>query len=91
MVLILDTFFIALDVETFTELSDFKHTTGEILRELRSAKKAPGQPRIYTAGEKEYLISLERMVKGVPVPKGIQEELVKIRDEQDLPYRFPYE
>jgi len=84
-------FFIAMDVEAFTELSDFKHATGEILRELRSAKKAPGQSRIYTAGEKEYLTSLERKVKGVPVPDSIQEELVKMRDEQDIPYNFPFE
>jgi LDH2 family malate/lactate/ureidoglycolate dehydrogenase len=84
-------FFIAIDVEAFTELSDFKRTTGEILRELRSAKKAPGQNRIYTAGEKEYLTSLERIIKGVPVPTGIKEELVQMRDEQNLPYSFPFE
>ena len=84
-------FFIAIDVEAFTELSDFKRTTGEILRELRSTKKAPRQPRIYTAGEKEYLTSIERRVKGVPIPSGIQEELVQMRDEQGLSYRFPYE
>jgi LDH2 family malate/lactate/ureidoglycolate dehydrogenase len=84
-------FFIAIDVEAFTELNDFKYTTGEILRELRSAKKAHGQERIYTAGEKEYLTSLERSAKGVPLPKGIQEELLQMRDEQDLTYIFPYE
>jgi L-2-hydroxycarboxylate dehydrogenase (NAD+) len=84
-------FFIAVDVEAFTELSDFKYTTGEILRELRSAKKAPGQSQIYTAGEKEYLTSLVRIEKGVPVPTGVQKELAQMRDEQDLLYRFPYE
>lgn len=81
-------FFIAIDVEAFTELADFKRTTGEILRELRSAKKAPGQSRIYTAGEKEYITSLERRLKGVPIPKGVQEELIQMRDEQGLSYRF---
>jgi L-2-hydroxycarboxylate dehydrogenase (NAD+) len=84
-------FFIAIDVEAFTELDKFKHTTGEILRELRAAKKAPGQSRIYTAGEKEYLISLERREKGVPVPVSIQEELVQMRNEQGLSYHFPFE
>ena len=84
-------FFIAIDVEAFTELDDFKKTTGSILRELRSAKKAPGAARIYTAGEKEYLTELERDVKGVPVTAGVQSELIAIRDEQSLPYNFPFE
>jgi LDH2 family malate/lactate/ureidoglycolate dehydrogenase len=84
-------FFIAIDVEAFTEINDFKHTTGEILRELRSAKKAPGQSRIYTAGEKEYITSLERLIKGVPIPTGIQKELLQMRDEQNLHYDFPFE
>ncbi len=84
-------FFIAIDVEAFTELDDFKHTTGSILRELRSAHKAPDEPRIYTAGEKEYLTGLERSVKGVPVTPCVQKELITIRDEQGLGYRFPFE
>ncbi len=84
-------FFIAIDVEAFTELDDFKTTTGSILRELRSARRAPGQPRIYTAGEKEYLTSLERRNKGAPITSGIQKELIEMRDEQGLKYRFPFE
>jgi len=84
-------FFIAIDVETFTELDSFKHSTGSILRELRSARRAPGEPRIYTAGEKEYLTSLERNIKGVPVTLGVQSELLAIRDEQNLDYFFPFE
>ncbi len=84
-------FFLAIDVEAFTDLDDFKHTTGSILRELRSSRKTPGQSRIYTAGEKEYLTSLERHVKGVPIPEGIQRELVVMRDEQGLSQRFPFE
>jgi LDH2 family malate/lactate/ureidoglycolate dehydrogenase len=84
-------FFIAIDVEAFTDLDSFKHSTGSILRELRSARRAPGEPRIYTAGEKEYLTSLERSVKGVPVTPGVQVELATIRDEQKLDYRFSFE
>lgn len=29
----------------------FKKTCGDILRDLRGSEKAPGQERIYTAGE----------------------------------------
>ncbi|MBN2333947.1 Ldh family oxidoreductase [Candidatus Bathyarchaeota archaeon] len=85
-------FFIAVDVSAFTELDEFRHTTGEILRSLRSAEKAPGAERIYTAGEKEYLTSLERRVKGVPVNRGVQLELTEMRGELGLTsYRFPFE
>jgi LDH2 family malate/lactate/ureidoglycolate dehydrogenase len=73
------------------ELEEFKHTTGSILRELRSARRMPGEPRIYTAGEKEYLTSLERGEKGVPVTPSVQTELIAIRNEQDLDYRFSFE
>jgi len=59
-------FFIAMDINAFTEVDGFKKTTGDILRELRASKKMPGQSRIYTAGEKEHLIWMERKNVGVP-------------------------
>jgi len=85
-------FFIAIDVSAFTELDEFKRTTGVILRSLRAAKKAPGADRIYTAGEKEYLTSLDRRVKGVPINASVQAELIQMRDELGLSrHRFPFE
>ena len=85
-------FFIAIDVSAFTDLDDFKQTTGDILRSLRAAKKAPGADRIYTAGEKEYLTSLERRAKGVPINASVQKELIQMRDELELKqHRFPFE
>lgn len=84
-------FFIAIDVEAFTELESFKHTTGTILRELRSARKIHGEDRIYTAGEKEYFTSLKRRVKGIPITHGVQSELMAMRDEQTLDYTFHFE
>jgi len=66
-------FFIAIDINAFTDPDDFKKTTGNILRELRSSRKMPGQERIYTAGEKEYYTWIFRKDKGVP----FSEELLK--------------
>jgi hypothetical protein len=51
---------------------------GEIVRALRSSKKAPGAERIYTAGEKEYFIRLERKDTGVPVSESVQNELIAV-------------
>ena len=84
-------FFLAIDIECFTDLEAFKKTTGEILRELRASKKAPGKERIYTCGEKEYLAWQQRKDKGVPVGESVQKELMTMRDELRLPYVFPFE
>ena len=84
-------FFIAIDTEAFVGAESFKKTTGNILRELRASKKVPGQERIYTAGEKEYLVSLERKDKGVPIGESVQKEFIEIRDSLDLDFKFPFE
>jgi L-2-hydroxycarboxylate dehydrogenase (NAD+) len=77
-------FFLALNIEAFTSLTNFKKTTGTIMRKLRASKKMPGKDRIYTAGEKEYHFEIERKRKGIPVLKSIQEDLIQIINELDL-------
>ncbi len=85
-------FFIAINIESFTEPDDFKKTVGQILRDLRNSKKAPGKDRIYTAGEKEYLAWLERKDKGVPLNDALQKILKSTRDEYGLwQYKFNFE
>ncbi|MDR1482003.1 MAG: Ldh family oxidoreductase [Synergistaceae bacterium] len=85
-------FFIAINVESFIQLETFRGITGNILRDLRNSKKAPGADRIYTAGEKEYLAWLDRKDAGVPVNESVQSELVAVRNELGLvQYRFPFE
>ncbi len=84
-------FFIAIDVNAFTDLANFKKTTGDILRSLRASRKMPGHDKIYTAGEKEYLTSLERSKSGIPLNKSLQKELLQLREEYELKnYRFPF-
>ncbi len=84
-------FFLAIDIECFTDLEAFKKTTGDILRALRASTKAPGRERIYTCGEKEYLVWQECKDKGVPVDVSIEQELMAMRNELSLPYVFPFE
>jgi L-2-hydroxycarboxylate dehydrogenase (NAD+) len=85
-------FFIAIDTEAFMGLEAFKKTCGDILRELRSSTKAPGEDHIYTAGEKEYLVWQQRKDSGVPINEAVQKELIIIRDELGLTqYQFPFE
>jgi len=85
-------FFMAIDPEAFMGLDAFRKTTGDILRELRASTKAPGEDRIYTAGEKEYLVWQQRKTSGVPINDAVQKELIAIRDELGLTkYKFPFE
>ncbi len=83
--------FLVIDPEAFMGVESFKKTCGDILRELRASAKAPGEERIYTAGEKEYLVWLERKDKGVPISEPVQKEILAIRDKLGLPYKFPFE
>ena len=85
-------FFLVIDPEAFLGLDNFKKTAGDILRALRASEKAPGAERIYTAGEKEYLVYQERKDSGVPLPPSVQAELCAVRDALGLSeYRFPFE
>ena len=84
-------FFLVINPEFFMGLDTFRSTTGDILRSLRESQKAPGQERIYTAGEKEHLSWVEREPLGVPVGDTIQKEFIQLRDECGLSYKFPFE
>ncbi len=84
-------FFFVVDPEAFMGAETFRKIAGDICRALRASEKAPGQERIYTAGEKEYLTWLDRKDKGVPVGDSVQRELLAVRDELGLPHTFPFE
>lgn len=85
-------FFIAIDTEAFMGAEAFKKTCGDILRDLRGSEKAPGQERIYTAGEKEYDVWMYRKDKGVPVTEAVQKEFIGLCDEFGLTqFKFPFE
>ncbi len=84
-------FFIAIDTNHFLGEDVCRKKAGDIIREVRSTKKAPGAERIYTAGEKEWEIWLSRKDSGVPINESVQVEMSKVRDELKLDYTFPWE
>ncbi|MCI5903328.1 MAG: Ldh family oxidoreductase [Blautia sp.] len=84
-------FFFVVNPDAFMGRDVFRKTAGDICRALRASHKAPGQDRIYTAGEKEYQVWLERRDKGVPVGEAVQKEILEVRDKLGLPFRFPFE
>ncbi len=84
-------FFLAINIEFFVPLEEFKHTTGEILRGLRNSTKAPGETRIYTAGEKEYEMQKITKTRGIEINSALQKDIKFLQDELDLHnYDFPF-
>jgi LDH2 family malate/lactate/ureidoglycolate dehydrogenase len=84
-------FFMAVDIAAFTDPAEFKKTAGDILRQLRASKKAKGQNRIYTAGEKEHLAFLERSEHGIPINANVRKSLEAVRNKYDVAFTFPWE
>jgi L-2-hydroxycarboxylate dehydrogenase (NAD+) len=74
-------FFLAIDVEHFLPLDLSKQITGQIMRELQNARKAPGQARIYVAGEKEHERQELVRERGIPVNSNLRRDLQTVRDE----------
>jgi LDH2 family malate/lactate/ureidoglycolate dehydrogenase len=77
-------FFLAIDIEHFLPLEVSKQITGGIMRALQASHRAPGQDRIYVAGEKEW--ELEQIIReqGVPVNANLRKELEIMRDELEI-------
>ena len=84
-------FFIAIDTDHFLGEEIARKKAGDIIRGVRASKKAPGEDRIYTAGEKEHEIWLQRKDSGVPINESVQKEMNQVRDDLGLDYIFPWE
>jgi len=77
-------FFQAIKVENFVEIDVFKKNIGNLLRQLRSADKLPGQSRIFTAGEKEHENQQRVLKEGVAINKNLYADLKYIDDSLGL-------
>jgi LDH2 family malate/lactate/ureidoglycolate dehydrogenase len=84
-------FFIAINPALFLGVDLFKRIAGTICRELRNSEVAPGEERIYTAGEKEWLAWQYRKEHGCPVPKVLQQQMIELRNRYGLDYQFDFE
>jgi LDH2 family malate/lactate/ureidoglycolate dehydrogenase len=77
-------FFLAIDVEHFVPLETSRRITGQIMRALQASRKAPGEDRIYVAGEKEYGKEALIRERGVPVNANLRQELQTMRDDLNI-------
>ena len=77
-------FFLAIDIEHFIPLDVSRQITGQIMCALQNARKAPGEDRIYVAGEKEHEAEERVRDKGVPVNPNLRQELQTMRDDLEI-------
>jgi len=84
-------FFIAIDTHAFLGEDLFRRVAGNIMRDLRASVKAPGEDRIYTAGEKEYIAWQYRKEHGCPVPPALQKVINELRLKYTIDQGFPWD
>ncbi|MCK5827560.1 Ldh family oxidoreductase, partial [Candidatus Bipolaricaulota bacterium] len=84
-------FFLALDIEAFGPVDEFLRTTGDILRGLRTSRRADGAEQIFTAGEKEWQNERRIRVEGIPINRNLQRDLRVVSDDLMLKeHKLPF-
>jgi LDH2 family malate/lactate/ureidoglycolate dehydrogenase len=73
-------FFLAIDIEHFVPLEVSKRITGQIMRALQNARKAPGEQHIYVAGEKEHERQELIRERGIPLNRNLRRDLQSLRE-----------
>lgn len=73
--------FLALDVNRFLPLDEFRRRVDELIRDVRGADRAEGVERIYVPGEIEHERRSHRVEHGIPLSAALVEELSRLGDE----------
>jgi LDH2 family malate/lactate/ureidoglycolate dehydrogenase len=77
-------FFLALNIDFFVEIEDFKQTTTDILRQIQGTQRVYGKNNIYVAGEKEYNSELIVRQQGIPLIPNLQKDILAMQNELGL-------
>ena len=79
-------FFGAFRIDGFRDVADFKRDMDRELRAFKDSEKAPGQDRIYVAGEIEHEKTLYNREHGVPVHVKIWNGLERLAGELGIAF-----
>lgn len=74
-------FFLAINIEHFVPLEEFKEKITKMIEEVKSSKLHPDAKKIWIHGEKAYLTKKTRLKIGVPLYKKVFEEINSIAKE----------
>jgi L-2-hydroxycarboxylate dehydrogenase (NAD+) len=76
----------AFRIDGFRDVDAFRADMDRELRAFKDSQKAPGQERIYVAGEIEYEKTLYNREHGVPVHVKVWDGLQKLAGELNIPF-----
>src|SRR5690242_851306 len=72
---------VALSVEAFAPVAEFKRSVDAMVRTLRSSPRLPGVERIWLPGEQSHTKRLDRAKNGVPMPPPLRKSLDELAKE----------
>ena len=77
-------FFGAIRVDAFRPAAEFKAEVDRVLASVKASRKAPGQERIWVAGEDQYETQQERSQFGIPLHPRVVDELNQLATELEI-------
>jgi len=77
-------YFMAFDYGIFGDKKEIKNNMSKFLQEIRDSRKAEGQSRIYTHGEREAELMAERMNGQIPINEKTIEEMKLIAKQLNI-------
>ncbi|MDD3776746.1 MAG: Ldh family oxidoreductase [Actinomycetota bacterium] len=81
-------FFMAINIESFRPLIDFKKQMDTLIEELKQSPKAQGQDRIFVAGEKEFENEEYNQKHGIPLLVNVVRDLEKNGQKIGVPFNL---
>ena len=82
-------YFMAIDVERFTDLAEFKNDMDNYLRTILECKPAPGESRVVYPGYLEHEDEVDRLANGIPYHPEVIEWFKKTTDELGVDNQLP--
>jgi len=76
---------VAISVEAFGGVAEFKQSVDTLVRDLRSSKRLPGVDRIWLPGEQSHAKRIENSKKGVAIPPALMASLEQLAGELRIP------
>ncbi len=81
-------FFMAIDIDSFTDIGSFKKITSDIIKQIKNSKREPEKDNIFIAGEKEYLKEKEVRKIGILINNELRKNLEVMIYELDINFTF---
>lgn len=79
--------FIAINIENFIPLEDFKERLDWVVKELKSSSLAEGSKGVFVPGEIEYEAEQERRTEGIPISEQIWKDLQELSETYQEPLK----